>query len=537
MKAEYKRDLKSNYLVLEAKEEKTDEDYTVRMVEQNQIPGLLLFHRSRMDGRLYFNYEITGKQSICSLFEKRYLGYSDIVFLLTGIGEYLDTFQKYLLDPEKLLFDPQFLFTEPDFRKIWFCYAPGMEHEAPVLLLAEFILKRLNHQDGKAVALGYRFYGKVQEENFSLFMGLKELMADGCAGMEERAEGQDVYRQEREYFSQSDAGNAGQMQPARQQQTAAGNVGKMRMNKYRQAEAESVEGKWCAESANRPRDAYADQEPEVIHRMREGEAVEKKRYFAEKEGSKKNGGSTSRQSGKEKSRDKTEGIAGRIFRIIHPAVLLSTLFLLAAVEAVFYFGYLRLTEAGGAFFLILSVELLANSSWQKAKERKEKERFEGWTREYKEDEEIEEEYRKLQEELYFRAPQKPRVDNKLEETRCLTDLPEGGGLCLIYVPVRGEQSGGKEIFPDIFVGNHAVTVGKMKEQCEALLNAETVSRMHARLEYRDQMGYLKDLNSRNGTFLNGDRLKPQELRKFTEGDRIAFADIQYRVVRSSDSAG
>ena len=43
---------------------------------------------------------------------------------------------------------------------------------------------------------------------------------------------------------------------------------------------------------------------------------------------------------------------------------------------------------------------------------------------------------------------------------------------------------------------------------------------------------IRDLNSRNGTFLNGERLEPQELRTFTEGARIAFADVQYRAVHA-----
>ena len=60
MKAEFKRDLKNNYLVIEGQEEAVGNDYCIPMVEQNRIPGLLPFHRSRTDGKLYLNYEITG---------------------------------------------------------------------------------------------------------------------------------------------------------------------------------------------------------------------------------------------------------------------------------------------------------------------------------------------------------------------------------------------------------------------------------------------------------------------------------------------
>ena len=45
MKAEFKRDLKNNYLVIEGQEEAVGNDYCIPMVEQNRIPGLLPFHR------------------------------------------------------------------------------------------------------------------------------------------------------------------------------------------------------------------------------------------------------------------------------------------------------------------------------------------------------------------------------------------------------------------------------------------------------------------------------------------------------------
>lgn len=60
----------------------------------------------------------------------------------------------------------------------------------------------------------------------------------------------------------------------------------------------------------------------------------------------------------------SERFVDRIFQAVHPAVLLSGLFLLASLEVLFYLGYLQLTETGGAFFLVLSVELLINSAWK-----------------------------------------------------------------------------------------------------------------------------------------------------------------------------
>ena len=178
MKAEYKRDLRDNYLILSALEEKEEDDYSIYMVEKNKIPGLLPVHRSRMDGALLLSYEITGKQPLASLYEQKQLGCADILLILSELGEILETLQKYLLSPENLVFDPEYIFLEPDGKKLSLCYAPGVKNEVSIRSLAEFILRRLDHKDAGAVAAGYRFYGKTLEENFSLQSSLKELLLE-----------------------------------------------------------------------------------------------------------------------------------------------------------------------------------------------------------------------------------------------------------------------------------------------------------------------------------------------------------------------
>lgn len=635
MKAEYRRDLKNNYLVIEATEKEEDEDYCIHMVEQNKIPGLLPFHRSRRDGKLFLNYEITGRQAVASLFEKRYLGYADILFLLSGISEHLDTLCRYLLSPEKLIFDPQYVFTEPERRGIWLCYAPGVEQETPVALLAEFILKRLDHEDGSAVALGYRFYAKTQEENFSLQAALRELLFECRAGIQDPSDadaempesgdawgsGRDVLPGDPASFSggtrntknkgnalsqgmpyieeegktvfpssvrheigktgipSSDArygtGRAGDLSSnARQEVGKAGGLasdaqygtrqpdglpsgvgGGTRTSGASSSNARYGTGRSGGSSLNARQEAWnagspasdpryrsaesgrsgsgqrgwqgqSDQDPiwkeyEVIHKSRSdrGDAASKELRPKGRDAASKKLRSKGGESGSPR-------LAERIFRVVHPAVLLSALFLIAASEAAFYFGYLEVTEAGGVFFLILSVELLANSYWRSAKERKEQERYEGWDDEEDEDGE----YLRLQAEMYETSRAGRMEKEQIGETRCLTESEEAGQMRLIYVPAYGSFKEGTASFPDIVVGGDAVTVGKLPGACEIVLQAQTVSRLHARLERRQEKYFLQDLNSRNGTFLNGERLDPQEIREFSGGDRIAFADIQYRAV-------
>ena len=464
MKAEFKRDLKNNYLVIEGQEEAVGNDYCIPMVEQNRIPGLLPFHRSRTDGKLYLNYEITGKQTGASLYEQ-------------------------------LLFDPQYIFTDPEGRAIWFCYVPQKETGISIMQLAEFFLKRLNHQDPAAVELGYRFYARTQEENLSLSRMLQELLTD-CKMGEKRTEA-DGKMVRQDLNQRLDA-----VLPNRQQESGP-ETGSMRndlrflYDQVREAGSENGFGGECAKKQDK-RGAVSEEPPKVIHKERKTDKKKKR----------------------------------KLFQIVHPAVLLTSLLMFAVLEIVFYYGYLNVTEAGGCFFLILSGELLVNSLWKRKKGEKRMIQHGIWQEE--EDEDEQEEYGQLRQEMYQNLGERKDffAEERIEATRCLTDVQEPCGMRLIYIQPEGNAGEVPQVFPDIYIGTDAVTVGKLQGQCEVQLNASTVSRIHARMEYRKGIGYIRDLNSRNGTFLNGERLEPQELRTFTEGARIAFADVQYRAVHA-----
>jgi pSer/pThr/pTyr-binding forkhead associated (FHA) protein len=62
--------------------------------------------------------------------------------------------------------------------------------------------------------------------------------------------------------------------------------------------------------------------------------------------------------------------------------------------------------------------------------------------------------------------------------------------------------------------------------CDVVFSDRTVSRHHARLVYRDGSWVLQDLESTNGTTVNGVRVGRCALRP---GDRLALGDQQLRI--------
>ncbi len=68
-------------------------------------------------------------------------------------------------------------------------------------------------------------------------------------------------------------------------------------------------------------------------------------------------------------------------------------------------------------------------------------------------------------------------------------------------------------------------IGKLPEAAQLLIQAPTVSRIHAKITLIQGIYYIEDLNSKNGTYLNGRRLEPQKPARLEGNDELAFADI------------
>ena len=82
MKVSYKRELDHNYLVLE--EEEYQENYQAGMLLKNRIPGFLECRMSRFDEGASFYYEITSRQSLRLVLERKRLNQEELLKLLNG---------------------------------------------------------------------------------------------------------------------------------------------------------------------------------------------------------------------------------------------------------------------------------------------------------------------------------------------------------------------------------------------------------------------------------------------------------------------
>lgn len=168
MRISYKRELDHNYLILE--QEDFQSSYQIEMLTRNRIPGLLECRLSLVDQNAVFYYEITSRQSLRLVLERRRLTAIELEAFLEKMLQTAQSCEEYLLDTGTLLFDPDYIYLDSDRWEFFFCLFPFYEEEMGngLLGLAEFLLDRLDKQDPGAVALGYEFYRMAGEENVSL---------------------------------------------------------------------------------------------------------------------------------------------------------------------------------------------------------------------------------------------------------------------------------------------------------------------------------------------------------------------------------
>jgi len=75
-----------------------------------------------------------------------------------------------------------------------------------------------------------------------------------------------------------------------------------------------------------------------------------------------------------------------------------------------------------------------------------------------------------------------------------------------------------------------VTVGKLKESVQMCMEDASISRLHARFIQQDEAVVLQDLDSTNGTWVNGKKLAAGEETVIRRNDEIQFGKIIVNVV-------
>ena len=166
---EYKREMNRNYMVVRS-EPGMNDIYTTRMLSGNKIPGLLGFQEKWLDGTSLFYYDITSKQPLSLLTERRKMKADEIRTLISDLILVLRQMERFLLDEQRICLEPDYIYIEPETFHGSFCMIPGHSSEftREFLDFAQYILNHVDHSDGAAVVLAFAVFRESRKENFGV---------------------------------------------------------------------------------------------------------------------------------------------------------------------------------------------------------------------------------------------------------------------------------------------------------------------------------------------------------------------------------
>lgn len=457
MKSEYKRDMNHNYLILTGEDAIDTNSYQVRMIVANAVPDLLQCRIQGIDGKFMVYYDVTSRHSMTALFEEKKIGMEELQVILGGFVQVMEAMSEYLLNPCQLILEPEYIYLDAEKQNVRFCYLPGFHGEIQKQFqnLAEYILPKLNHEDGKAVMLGYGVYRRALEDSFHLEYIKEELYK--------------VKNGEASDFSAYE-----KKKPLKQAEKS-------------QEEHEEQKELWQMENWNRE----------------DLDGAEK-----QKKDSKPNN-----RGVKKENRDRLWKTAG----------FLLALLVLLGITAGIAVGYLPRVSTGVFLSVILGLMVLGMLSYILVKKISEKKQ---------DPHEKTDRIRDFQEKNICEIPQEKEKQPEIKEHEVSEENAEGFGETVVLSV--GITKGPATLvsrepgeLATIYLDRDITVIGKLETAADAVINMPTVSRIHAKIRKRDGEYYLTDLNSRNGTSVNGQILKNGEDRLLEDEDEVDFAQARY----------
>ncbi len=498
MKVSYRRDPEHSSMIME--DLLIDQNrYEIPMLQYNSIPHFLRMQVGSMDGRDRLIYDITGKQSLSVVCRKRKMGEKELEKLFQGILEACTAAEKYMLRTDRFLLDPEYIYADRNTGEISLCYLPAVEAET-----AEEILTEL--QELKT--------GREGTKNEDSAEAVSEPAQEPVYG---RALAEFVLK----YLDHSDRA-AVALGYGFYQGLAVRGEGPATVLKTLLPEVRTEQKK---PAAVREESRYEERIEEKIfagETVSTAAAREERVYPGEKE----------KASPVKTAADKKK----KEIRICVLAVLL------AGVGDGLAIWLLRfdMTQAGGLLFLTLAILWLVYLRTYGARKERE-DPWEGFYPETEEEEDdryldrifsgIEEENGRDEKEMGKGTGKETGKEMGEETGKEMGEEPDDEVTRILAGPQPGgvflaSEVPGLQMLP---VPEGISMIGSSSRQADLRIDSNAVSRVHAQIERDADRCVLTDLNSRNGTFVGGKRLEPNQRIVLNNGDRVQFADAVFQM--------
>lgn len=169
-----------------------EEDYQMAMLRLPEIQSFLRMRGRGVDEESYYDFDVSGKQSMGAIFEKHGMETEDLKCFLLSLLEVWREAERFLLYKHCILLQPEYMFY--DGRRYRFAYLPKKKgnvwkefHD-----LTEYFVKKVSYEDEGAVKSVFHLHKKSMEENYSL----KNLCGETLEMLKEEKKQEESYPEE-----------------------------------------------------------------------------------------------------------------------------------------------------------------------------------------------------------------------------------------------------------------------------------------------------------------------------------------------------
>ncbi|MCX7921654.1 MAG: DUF6382 domain-containing protein [Clostridia bacterium] len=521
----------ASYLVVTASSTEKVQHFQVEMIANNPNPGILPLDVRQKDDKINFYCNITSKLALSQFLKRKKLSRNEFINIIDGIVSPLLECRNYLLNDKSFLINEDYIYINPSSLEVSLAYIPIMLETDIVQVFKDFLIKLIvytaNIDEGASDNFVQRILSYVKTDTFNLI--------DFDKLLKELKSGQTVAP----VFSQPlQAANISNMQsdsPA---------VGITQMPQPRSASAPTMptpEPVRQEVKATPPRPANSKIPPAIPGQQNKNiptspkpqTAAPVKQTQAAPQGSKSN--------------PKLIAILLVILQLVAVGVLISS-------GVINLSGEDGITTIAGLGLILLAVNFLVFKKLLAASGTS--------------DDSVKPELKKAP----AAPPQKP-LDMSKREIRNIPNrqdkvagapqpqvvqtpivqapsappsIPAFNDSTTILSPIgnsdettllgfgakkqpylQGKRDG---MLEEISIAKPSFLIGRLRDQVDYVCQNNAVGKIHAELITSNGMYYVKDLNSRNGTYINGSKIESNKEYPIKNGDKITFANSEYSFI-------
>lgn len=169
LQTEYVRNLHCNYERLLLNQKPEDKRYQYCILSRGGIKGLLPCSLRYIDGQAYLYYDISSKQNIAQIFERRCITRDWICDFMWSYRQIQQELDRFLLDDHNVIWHPEQIFADLDNRIFSFMYIPYCEYENSFGKLVDFWVEHIDYEDETLVEFVYHVYDQL-EKNGDIYL-------------------------------------------------------------------------------------------------------------------------------------------------------------------------------------------------------------------------------------------------------------------------------------------------------------------------------------------------------------------------------